>query len=123
MHTHTCVNNYFVWNYLQTDGTSFMCTTCFSYLPDKKELHKHVCFDNETTDSHEDIIYCLSDVDTNEETFNESDQNSNNILDNHDGINIEHDINIEPYIPQLKSTTPYKKPKKDGKLFTFYSQY
>lgn len=95
-----------------------MCT-CFSYLPDKKELHKHVCFDNKITDSNEDIIYCSSDVDSNEETFNEFDQNSDNILDNHDDINIEH----EPYIPQLKSTTPPKKPKKDGKLSVLFTVY
>lgn len=63
-------------------------------------------------------MYCLSDndIDLNEETFIEFDHNSISTLDDHDDTNIER----EPYIPQLKYTSPPKKPKKNGKLFLFF---
>ncbi|XP_067216811.1 uncharacterized protein [Linepithema humile] len=95
----------------ETDGTNFMCTTCFLSLPDKKELLKHVCFDDKAIDSNEDIIYCLNDndIDSNEETW--TFQSS---MDISDDINIER----EPYSPQLKHTTPPKKPKKDVAMWT-----
>jgi len=93
-----------------------MCATCSSFLSDGEELFKHACFDGKTIYSDEGVIYCLNDdnIDSNDETFNEFDHNSN--LDNYDDTNIER----EPYISQLKCTSPLKKPKKDGKLFLFY---